>query len=393
MALATTAVRGVNWVSRRSGRGAGTVAGGNAGLGIDSHLLAHLARGRTVALVTGTNGKTTTTAMMVRGWGREVATNTTGANMPAGHVAALAASRSPVAALECDERWLPDVIAETVPAVVVVLNLSRDQLDRAAEVRQLAQRWRDALKGGDFVVVANARDPLVVYAASASPRVHWCAAPTSWTLDARSCPVCTRTLDLGADAWSCTCGFAEPPSRSILVEGRARVAGQLVSLDLAIPGPVNRGNALLALAALHELGVDPALAARRLATLREVEGRYASAVVAGQAVRLLLAKNPAGFAAQLADQAERGGPLWIAINDGLADGRDPSWLYDVDFEQLRGRPVWCWGTRRLDLAARLWYAGIEATVVEDVAPHHDGTVDLIANYTAFQELRREAGSR
>ncbi len=388
MALATTAVRCVNWVSRRSGRGAGTVVGGNAGLGIDPHLLAHLARGRTVALVSGTNGKTTTTAMIACGWGRDVATNTTGANMPAGHVAALVGSRSPVAVLECDERWLPDVISETAPAVVVLLNLSRDQLDRAAEVRQLAQRWRDWLSGGDFVVVANARDPLVVFAASASPRVHWCAPPTSWTLDARSCPVCTRPLDLGADAWSCTCGFEEPQSQSVLTEGGARIDGRPVTLDLAIPGAVNRGNALMALAALSVLGVDPALAASRLATLREIEGRYAKAVVAGQAVRLLLAKNPAGFAAQLADQAEHRGPLWIAINDGLADGRDPSWIYDVDFEQLRGRPVWCWGTRRLDLATRLWYAGVEATVVENIAPRHDGIIDLIANYTAFQELRR-----
>ncbi len=386
--LAVVAVRAVNGVSRRAGRGAGTVAGGNAGLGIDPHLLERLARGREIALISGTNGKTTTTAMVTRGWGVPVATNGTGANMPAGHVAALVASRAPHAALECDERWLPEVVDQLAPRVVVLLNLSRDQLDRAAEVRRLAERWREVLGTGEFVVVANASDPLVAYAAGTAPHVHWCAAPTTWTLDARSCPACTRELMSGPEGWRCSCGFAQPPAASYLEEGDAVVRGTPVPLALGLPGRVNRGNALLALAALSELGIEPSAAAPRLAALREVEGRYGVTEIGGQPVRLLLAKNPAGFAAQLEDQAQGSGPLWIAINDGVADGRDPSWLYDVPFEQIRGRPVWCLGSRRLDLATRLWYGGVEATVVEGALPRHDGVIDVLANYTAFQDLRR-----
>jgi UDP-N-acetylmuramyl tripeptide synthase len=95
--------------------------------------------------VSGTNGKTTTTALVAVGWGGEVVTNETGSNMPAGHVAALAQSNSPRASLEVDEAWLAEVIRHVEPRVVVLLNLSRDQLDRANEVRQMAERWRQVL--------------------------------------------------------------------------------------------------------------------------------------------------------------------------------------------------------------------------------------------------------
>src|SRR5580658_6162885 len=133
--LAAVAVRTVNRVSRLTGRGSGTVVGGRVGMRIAPDLVTSLARGRTVILVSGTNGKTTTTSMIVAGWGGPVTTNETGANMPAGHVAALAQSRSEHVALEVDEAWLADTLASTRPHAVVLLNLSRDQMDRANEVR------------------------------------------------------------------------------------------------------------------------------------------------------------------------------------------------------------------------------------------------------------------
>src|ERR1035437_8705868 len=134
--VARVAVLVVNWLSRVSGRGSGTVAGGRVGLAICPNLLGQLAKDRIVILVSGTNGKTTTSAMAVTGWGSDVTANATGANMAAGHVAALVGSHHPRVVLEVDEAWLPDVVRSTRPAVVVLLNLSRDQLDRASEVRQ-----------------------------------------------------------------------------------------------------------------------------------------------------------------------------------------------------------------------------------------------------------------
>ena len=149
--VAVAAVTAVNRLSRVLGRGSGTVAGGRTGLVVDPGLLATLATGRRVALVTGTNGKTTTTrllsAALAEPDGSSVpVSNDTGANMPAGHVAALAASPDAgVAVLEVDEGYLGRLITEVAPEVVVLLNLSRDQLDRIAEVRMVVDRWRTSL--------------------------------------------------------------------------------------------------------------------------------------------------------------------------------------------------------------------------------------------------------
>jgi len=191
---AIAAVTVVNRLSRALGQGSGTVAGGRAGLLVDPGLLATLAAGRRVALVTGTNGKTTTTRLLAAALaGPEgddpPVSNDTGANMPAGHVAALAgAPDARVAVLEVDEGYLGRLITEAAPDVVVLLNLSRDQLDRIAEVRMLVDRWRTSLAGlarptpggGGTVVVANADDPMVAFAAAAAPEVCWVGAGQVW---------------------------------------------------------------------------------------------------------------------------------------------------------------------------------------------------------------------
>ena len=211
--VASVAVRTVNRLSRLAGRGSGTVVGGRVGMKIAPDLVASLARGRTVILVSGTNGKTTTTSMIVAGWGGDVTTNETGANMPAGHAAALVESKSERVALEVDEGWLADSLDSTRPRVVVLLNLSRDQMDRANEVRHLAERWRKALESHDdneLVVVANANDPLVVYAAESRANTVWADVPTSWLADALSCPKCTLAISHVGSAWHCSCGFAKP---------------------------------------------------------------------------------------------------------------------------------------------------------------------------------------
>jgi lipid II isoglutaminyl synthase (glutamine-hydrolysing) len=387
--LAIIALQAVNWASRASGRGAGTVAGGRVGLAIAPHLLANLAQNRTIIVVSGTNGKTTTTALCVAGWGGQVATNDTGANMPAGHVAALAASSDVNVVLEADEAWLGDVVRSTKPTVVVLLNLSRDQLDRANEVRQMAERWRQCFlssENAQVVVIANANDPLVVYAAIDAPNVRWCDVPTSWTLDSQSCPRCTLPLVRTSDSWSCSCGLGKPAITTSL-DAALHVGSQNGELSLSLPGEFNRANAAMAATALIEVGVGLAQSLPRMEAVTGVAGRYTLRSWHGQHVRLLLAKNPAGFDALLSTVPPGSSDVWVAINANVADGRDPSWLYDVAFEKLVGHRVWCFGDRRLDLATRLDYAGVDYQIAED-APTistDNATVDLLANYTAFQQ--------
>lgn len=387
---AILAVRVVNWASRLARRGSGTVAGGRVGLRVAPRLLESLAAGRTVIAVSGTNGKTTTTAMVAAGWGGSVTTNATGANMPAGHVAALVASTSSHVALEVDEAWLPDVVSQAGPAVVVLLNLSRDQLDRANEVRQMALRWRRCLSGESGyrgVVVANANDPLVVFAAIDATNVRWCDVPTEWVADARSCPVCTRALHFEAHSWGCVCGFAKPTTMTSVLEAGLTVASVSVPLALSIPGRFNEANAAMALTALAQVGVAPSEAVERINEVRDVAGRFTLRQWRTHTLRLLLAKNPSGFDALLSTVPDDGTDVWVTINARVADGHDPSWLYDVPFEKLRGHRVQCFGDRRLDLATRLDYAGVAFDVVDDLerVPSDGGPVLLLANYTAFSE--------
>src|SRR5579863_7640555 len=388
--FASWAVRTVNKVSRTTGRGSGTVVGGRVGIKIAPDLVSLLARGRTVILVSGTNGKTTTTSMIVAGWGGDVTTNETGSNMPAGHAAALVASKSAHVALEVDEAWLADTLTSTRPHVVVLLNLSRDQLDRANEVRHLAERWRKALESHDdarLVVVANANDPLVVYAAETRENTVWVDVPTTWIADALSCPHCTLAISHVGNSWHCTCGFAKPVTAASVLGDDLVIDGTTVQLELSMPGEFNRSNATMALTALRHVGVDLDEAVRRVNAIHSVVGRFSVRRWNGHTLRLLLAKNPSGFAAMLATLPNDDSDVWVAINARVADGHDPSWLYDVPFELLRGHRVYCFGERRLDLATRLDYGGVDYVVVDDDAtvPPSKGTISLLANYTAFHD--------
>ena len=261
--MPSTACRGL------LGRGSGTVIGGRAGLAVDPSLLAELARHRRVALVTGTNGKTTTTGMLVAaltgddGGGGSVATNQTGSNMPAGHVAALIGARhADTAVLEVDEGYLGRLIEEARPAVVVLLNLSRDQLDRIAEVRMLVDRWRLALgalagsgatagggaDGAPPVVVANADDPMVAWAAMPAPDVRWVGAGQVWREDAVGCPSCGGRIEFDDDGgWHCdSCAFARPERTAWLEGGDLVLAdGARHPLAIGLPGQFNRANAAM----------------------------------------------------------------------------------------------------------------------------------------------------
>ncbi len=430
---AVAAMAAVNRLSRTLGRGAGTVAGGRVGLAVDPGLLGVLAAGRRTAVVSGTNGKTTTTRLLVSvlagaDGSQPVVTNATGANMPAGHVAALAAGPPGApAVLEVDEGYLGHLLEAAAPEVVVLLNLSRDQLDRISEVRMLADRWRTALgrlgpAGTDrpgTVVVANADDPLVAWAARAAPSVRWVGAGQVWSGDAVGCPACGGRITMAGGRWWCDgCDLARPELDADL-DGDTLVlaGGARLPVDLALPGRFNRANAaLVAEAATVLAGPDvdaPSAAAealRRMGQVTEAAGRFATVVRSGRPVRLLLAKNPAGWTAlfDLLDEEAgttgapaAGAPLVCSVNARVADGTDTSWLWDVPFERLVGRHVVATGDRRLDLAVRLRYAEVAHVVVDGplAAVDHavrsvptgagrDESVQFLGNYTAFADLRR-----
>lgn len=387
----------VGRLSRRLGLGSGSVVGGRVGLALEPHLLERLGRGRTAAVVTGTNGKTTTTRLLVAALGGQqvVVTNAIGSNLPAGLAAALAGRPSGRAVLEVDEGYLGRAVAALAPQVVVLLNLSRDQLDRVSEVRMVAAGFRRALSGVAGTVVANADDPLVVWAAGTAPHVVWVGAGQLWRSDAVGCPACDGPVVFHPSGvgWSSACGLRRPdPSLSLVDDHLISAGGEDLSLQLALPGRCNRANAAMALAAAMALGEDARRALSAMAGVEDVEGRFSTVPVGTVSARLLLAKNPAGWT-ELLDLLEGGEvPVVVGINARVADGRDPSWLWDVPFERLAGRPVVATGERGRDLAVRLRYAGVSHVTVVDqleaLSASGSPTVEYVGNYTAFQDLRR-----
>ena len=388
--------------SRLTRRGDGSVIGAKITLALAPHALDELAAGRRIAVVSGTNGKSTTTAMLAAACtagGLSVASNIEGANLRSGIVALLSSRRAratDVAVLELDELALPSLLPSFDAPVVVLLNLSRDQLDRFGEVRTVAAEWRRALGAQPVTVVANADDPLVVYGAGTAADVTYVGVGLRWRQDSTSCPNCGRQIQFGERDWWCACGLRRPPAHEL--DGDALLLdGERVELRPGVPGQYNIGNAALAVVAASRLGVDVEAAARALASVTSVAGRYRTITLGSTRARLLLAKNPAGWGELLAMIDGDDTPLVLAINARIADGKDPSWLWDVEFERVRGRRVIAAGERAADLAVRLRYADVESEVwdgpvLDAVERFGAADVDVLVNYTVFADIVRTLGS-
>ena len=280
----------------------------------------------------------------------------------------------------------------------MLLNLSRDQMDRAAEIWLAARRWREALAKADgCMVIANADDPLIAWAASAAPRVSWVAAGQRWHEDSCCCPECGSHLRRDELGWRCgECGFARPATRWVLSEDSViDESGQVRELRLALPGRANRSNAVVALAVAAHFGAPVDQALPRLREVRSVAGRYTQVQRHGRLVRLLLAKNPAGWLEAFDVLAPSPVPVLLAVNAQTPDGKDTSWLWDVDYRVVRDRPVYVAGERRLDLAVRLEADQVPFELVDGidaaVSRVSGAELDVIANYTAFQQIRSTLG--
>ncbi|MGA4508395.1 MurT ligase domain-containing protein [Propionibacteriaceae bacterium G1746] len=376
---------------------------------VDPKALGKLLAGRRVAAVSGTNGKTTTTHLLAAAVEAsladptEVVTNADGANLHHGIASALATHpHASIAVLETDERVVPAVVELGAPEVLVLLNFSRDQLDRHHEINALGRGWRKALAAaGDVgpVVVANACDPLIVWSAQPARRVIWVDTADPWTQDASLCPECGSVLGREDGRWACPTGDLVQPTADYVLDGDTITDpnGQAWTLQLQVPGRFNLANAACALAAARVMGVSAEDALRGMAGVTSPAGRYATGTFGAAQGRLLLAKNPAGWAESLPLATSE--PVVLAIDAAAADGRDVSWLWDVEYEQLAGRTVIATGPRAQDLAVRLDYAGVDHLVIKDLAEAfrdprvlaHDGPVDVVATYTPFQKLRKLGG--
>ena len=405
-------------VSRATGREGGALPG-KVLLSLAPSALATLARrgrsrGRTIVLVSATNGKTTLTAMlaeMLAADGLEVVHNVTGANLRSGIATTLlqAGRRGDVCVLETDEATLPLVAPDLRPDMILLGNLFRDQLDRFGELEVLADRWRDtlaALPGEEVTVVYNADDPLI--AELVDEHVTRCATEgivanvvpfglddpgvaqdgLPHAADSRFCRRCGHPLDYAHSwvghlgAWSCPgCGMARPEpvvaATSVELDGLAATRLEVVvpgeaeplQLRLPIPGLYNVYNAVGAIAAASTLGVPGAVLVPALATAAPAFGRFERIPVPGPngesgTITLLLVKNPTGLNEVVRTLVASGVDVTatlFALNDGIADGRDTSWIWDADIEPLleRAGAMVVTGERAAEFGLRATYGGLD----------------------------------
>jgi lipid II isoglutaminyl synthase (glutamine-hydrolysing) len=421
--------------SRALGRSGGTTAPGRMLLRMSPGAIR--AMGRRLddgsVLVSATNGKTTTAAMLAAilgRAGRPLVHNRAGSNMGWGVATALLdAGRRPgqLGLFEVDEAWLPSVAADLEPRIVLLANLFRDQLDRYGELELLADRWAELTSRPDGpALVLNADDPLVADLGRGRDRVTYFGVEDDsqalpelqHAADSKHCRNCGAAYHYDAvylghlGRYRCpNCGRERPSPQvaatRVVPDGMAgsdvemRTPAGALGLRLPLPGLYNVYNAVAATATALELGVAPGDVVEALESFGGAFGRVETIPVAGRDLSILLVKNPAGANEVLRTLVLEDGPLdlWLALNDRIADGRDVSWIWDADFELLRGRlrRAVCAGTRAEDMAVRLKYAelGGEIAVDRDLERSLDAAVAgaagprlfALPTYTALLELR------
>ena len=392
-------------LSRLTGRGGSAIPGVVAAR-IDPRAIERLIAGIPVVVVTGTNGKTTTTKMLVgilEAAGRRVLTNRTGSNLAQGITGCLIEAadwsgriEADLAVFEIDEAAVRRLAPRLDPRLVVVTNLARDQLDRFGELATTASHVGEALQH-TATAVLNADDPMVAGLGGAGTVRRFGAVPSI----RRSMPhdgILYGGEEAGeaAGALDARLERAEPEGDGRRIE--VTVGGVRVEAALRVPGVYNGYNAAAALLAADELGVDLTGAAAALEAMDPAFGRGQVVEFRGRRVKLLLVKNPAGLnqVIRLLRDAPPS-PVLVAINDLDADGRDVSWLWDARVEELAGtgHRFAAAGLRAHDMALRFKYAGIEAPAEPDIGTALDRliagtgpgeTAYVVPTYTAMLEF-------
>jgi UDP-N-acetylmuramyl tripeptide synthase len=442
-------------ISRRFRLGGGTALPGLVAERIDPDLTPQLSSrfGQGNVLVTGTNGKTTTARLLgsvLQAAGLDVVANREGSNMMRGIAAALidgarwsgdyTAPEKLIGVFEVDEVTVPEAAWATKPRAVLFTNLFRDQLDRYGEVDHVSNVWRGAVAAWPKVatLVLNADDPSVAdlgkYATGKvvyygmRDRSLGAGTELSDAADARWCIACGMDLTYAAvfyghlGHWRCgRCGRERPMTQvgcdGVAADGDGMrmflsIEGAGIEVALPLTGLYNAYNVTAATALAYALGIGTEAIKAGLSSFTAAFGRQERLEVEGRKIEVILAKNPAGLNQVIRTiTADTKGPLHLAmfLNDVIADGRDISWIWDVDFELLNGwtSRVTVSGTRAWDLAVRLKYAGLEpACSVEKDATQalrqairqtpENGVLRVIPTYTAMLDVRdtlaRWAGS-
>jgi UDP-N-acetylmuramyl tripeptide synthase len=424
-------------LSRITRRGGGTTLPGDVARAIDPRILTELTDDLTQGsvVITGTNGKTTTSRLitwLLEGTGKRVVSNRAGANLIFGVTAAALRKagaggrlKADWGVFEIDEASLPKAVEEIQPKATLVLNLFRDQLDRYGELESIAKKIEKALSTTEATAILNADDPRVAEIGLNLPnKPLWfglddtsiASKQLPHAADARTCPRCGSSLIFDAvyvghdGVYRCPNNDFQRPkpditATDITLNGFDSIAMTINATRIEMPlgGLYNVYNVLAAYATACSLNIDGAYSAQRLKTFKAAFGRQERIDFRGRHLILVLSKNPAGFneTVRTAVDMAHGRNFILGLNDRKADGTDVSWIWDVDFEQLKGKAktVIPAGNRAYDLAVRLKYAGVVAQPPETdpgkaldalIKNTSEGdTAHVLCTYTAMLDLRAE----
>jgi UDP-N-acetylmuramyl tripeptide synthase len=440
LAAEAAALRAAGALSRIAGRGGGTTLPGKLLWKLDPDAIDLLARRlpQGSVLISATNGKTTTAAMVaeILRPSIRVAHNRSGANLVSGVASTLLRARDAQLGLfEVDEAALPEIARRVRPKALLLGNLFRDQLDRYGELEIVAGRWRAAIEQlRDAMLVVNGDDPQVgdLAAVHGNATVFGIDDPVharpalQHAADSKYCLRCGTPYDYAAayvghlgDYRCPKCGHHRPKldvrATSIQLDGLDGSTFQLESpagaaeIRLALPGLYNVYNAVGAAALTLALGAPMDDVVAGLSRFSAAFGRFERIAIGDRGLLMLLIKNPAGANEAVRTIVDAGAPkvAVVALNDEIADGRDVSWIWDVDFEPLLGGldRVVATGSRAAELALRFAYGGLardRIEVVPDLAAALDRGLELtpvgaeltlLPTYTAMLALRRIIASR
>ncbi len=436
--LTITLAKLAAWLNRMTGSG-GSAFPGLVAEKLQSNILKDLAKhnfSRGIVIITGTNGKTTTSKMVAQvleSADISFIHNRTGSNLSRGIISTLIAEsdlrgriKADLALLEVDEASLSGVMKSLKPTVLVVTNLFRDQLDRYGEVDSTAKLLRKTLQGFTGQLCLNADDPMVVSLASDHKPIYFGISnydrktlEHDTAIDVVKSPTSNQQLEYKKRYFghlgiyqTANGDFVRPnPNIEVVKVGKEdqtgslstiKIAGDELKLKLKLPGLYNIYNALATLSVASCLKLNPVSVVTSLADVTAAFGRVEEVNFEGRRMLLLLIKNPTGFNQIISTFLAQSNtePILIIINDNFADGRDVSWLWDVAIEDMTGceGPIFVSGLRAYDMALRLEYAGLtDITVEPDVGKAIKKLADktkpgqralILPTYTAMLEARK-----
>lgn len=405
----------------------GTSLPGKTALKINPKILQLFSEKYDIVLVTGTNGKTTTTSMVcdiIKECNKEVVTNSSGANMLSGIVTTLINSykikkEKQIAIIEVDEANLKLITKHIEPKIICITNLFKDQLDRYGEVYNTLNIILEGINTRNTLLILNGDDPILGNITLENEKKYFGFGiknniGTKVNVEGKFCIKCRTEYNYEFVSYNhlgeyhcMKCGYKRPDLdyrvNKILELGEnfSRIEINSNDINLNVGGTYNIYNALCAYSICEELEIEKKIIISSLEKNGDIFGRQESIKIKNKEIKIILVKNPAGYNEALElIKFNQGASLAFLLNDDYADGRDVSWIWDVEFEKIKNisKNIYIGGSRKYDMGVRLKIAKLNKEkfifinsnkeLVDKIIENEENINYVLSTYTAMTSLRK-----